>query len=54
MSATERDNLADKLFQVLCAAEDVSTALVESASRAELTTLVEALLDAAHAAERLR
>jgi Lon protease-like protein len=54
ISAAERDDLADRLFQMLCAAEDVATALAESASRAELADLVEALLSAAHAAERLR
>jgi hypothetical protein len=54
ISAAERDDLADRLFQMLCAAEDVATALAESASRAELTELVDTLLAAAHAAERLR
>lgn len=54
ISAAERDDLADRLFQMLCAAEDVATALGESASRAELSDLVERLLAAAHAAERLR
>jgi hypothetical protein len=39
---------------MLCAAEDVATALKESASRAELADLVDTLLSAAHAAERLR
>jgi Lon protease-like protein len=54
ISAAERDDLADRLFQMLCAAEDVATALKESASRAELADLVDTLLSAAHAAERLR
>ncbi|MEO7127184.1 MAG: hypothetical protein ABI382_12275 [Nakamurella sp.] len=54
MSAAERDDLADRLFQMLCAAEDVATALEESASRPELVSLVGALVHAAHAAERLR
>lgn len=54
ISAAERDDLADRLFQMVCAAEDVATALAESASRAELTELVESLLVAARAAERLR
>ncbi len=54
ISADERDDLADRLFQMLCAAEDVATALAESAPRAELSDLVERLLAAAHAAERLR
>jgi hypothetical protein len=54
ISAAERDDLADRLFQMVCAAEDVATALAESASRAELTELVEALVMAARVAERLR
>jgi len=54
ISAAERDDLADRLFQMLCAAEDVATALAESASRSELSHLVDTLLAAAHAAERLR
>lgn len=54
LSAADRDDLADRLYQMLCAAEDVATALAESASRGELTTLVEDLLTAAHAAERIR
>lgn len=54
ISAAERDALADRLFQMLCAAEDVATALQESASRAELTSLVDTLLESARAAERLR
>jgi hypothetical protein len=54
ISAAERDDLADRLFQMVCAAEDVATALAESASRAELAELVGTLLVAARAAERLR
>lgn len=54
LSAAQRDDLADRLYQMSCAAEDVATALAESASRAELTTMVEALLVAARAAERIR
>lgn len=54
LTAAERDDLADRLYQVVCAAEDVSTALTESAKRAELTELVGVLLDAARAAERIR
>ena len=54
LSVEERDDLADRLYQVKCAAEDVATALAESADRAELVGLVEALLDAARAADRIR
>ncbi|MTD16834.1 hypothetical protein GIS00_23145 [Nakamurella sp. YIM 132087] len=54
LSTEERDDLADRLFQVRCAAEDVATALQESAGKAELADLVETLMDAAKAAERLR
>lgn len=54
ISAAERDDLADRLFQMVCAAEDVATALAESASRAEIVALVQKLMDAARAAERLR
>lgn len=54
LSTEERDDLADRLYQMRCAAEDVATALAESASRADLSELVTTLLDAARAAERIR
>ncbi len=54
LSVDERDDLADRLFQMRCAAEDVATALGESAPRADLVELVEVLLEAARAAERIR
>lgn len=54
LTVDERDDLADRLYQVQCAAEDVATALAESADRVELVGLVEALLDAARAADRIR
>lgn len=54
LSGAQRDDLADRLFQMLCAAEDVATALNEAASRSELRDLVDTLLAAAHSAERLR
>lgn len=54
LSVDERDALSDKLFQVRCAAEDVATALAESADQAELTSLVDLLLNAAKEAEVLR
>lgn len=54
LTTQERDDLADRLYQVQCAAEDVATALAESAERSELVGLVEVLLDAARAADRIR
>lgn len=54
LSAAERDDLADRLFQVRCAAEDVATALAESANPAEMQLLVSELIAAARAAERIR
>lgn len=54
LSVVERDDLADRLFQMVCAAEDVETALRESATRSELIVLVRDLLAAARAAERIR
>jgi len=54
LTAAERDDLADRLFQVRCAAEDVATALAESADPAELSALVDEMLAAARRAERIR
>ena len=54
LTFTERDDLADRLFQVRCAAEDVHTALSEGARKADLLPLVEDLLRAAKDAERIR
>lgn len=54
LSMQERDDLADRLYQVRCAAEDVATALTESASPGELKTLVEQLMASARSAERIR
>ena len=54
LSMDERDDLADRLYQMRCAAEDVATALRESAPRAELTELVDLLMAAARDAERIR
>ena len=50
----ERDDLADRLYQVRCAAEDVATALAEAAGPAELAPLVSEMLAAARSAERIR
>lgn len=54
LTVQERDDLADRLYQVRCAAEDVATALTESAARGELEALVDELLAAARSAERIR
>lgn len=54
LTGPERDDLADRLYQMCCAAEDVSTALGEGADRTELADLVDRLLAAARAAERIR
>lgn len=54
LTAAERADLADRLFQMRCAAEDVATAVAESADKAELAAMVGALLDSARAAERIR
>ena len=54
LTLDERDDLADRLYQARCAAEDVSTALLEGASPAELGPLVAEMLEAARAAERIR
>ena len=54
LTVQERDDLADRLYQVRCAAEDVATALAESAPRGELESLVDELLAAARSAERIR
>lgn len=54
LSVDERNDLADRLYQVRCAAEDVATALAEGAAPDELAPLVEELLIAARSAERIR
>lgn len=54
LSAEEHESLADRLYQTTCAAEDVATALAEGASPAELADLVDMLLVAVRAAERIR
>lgn len=54
LSLHERDDLADRLYQVRCAAEDVATALDEAAGVDELRDLVEILDATARAAERIR
>jgi hypothetical protein len=54
LSPEERNDLADRLYQVRCAAEDVVTALGEGAGRRELEPLVLEMLAAARLAERIR
>jgi hypothetical protein len=54
LSVDERNDLADRLYQVRCAAEDVATALGEDSQRDELELLVAELLVAARSAERIR
>jgi len=54
LTQQERDDLADRLYQVRCAAEDVATALAETAGPAELGPLVSEMLAAARSAERIR
>ena len=54
LSAQERDDLADRLYQARCAAEDVATALTEGVAAHELGSLVQELLTAARSAERIR
>ena len=54
LSVQERDDLADRLFEVRCAAEDVATALAEGATAAEIELLVGRLLGASRRAEHIR
>jgi hypothetical protein len=54
LSADERDDLADRLYQVRCAAEDVATALAEGARAGELGLLIDQLVRSARQAEHIR
>jgi hypothetical protein len=54
LSADEASELADRVYQVRCAAEDVATAVAEGADGAELTELCAELLRAAKAADGWR
>ncbi|HEX2286680.1 MAG TPA: hypothetical protein VHI10_17965 [Mycobacterium sp.] len=54
LSAEEAAELADRVYQVRCAAEDVATAIEEGAQGAELSELCDALLRAAKAADGWR
>ncbi|MGV0837907.1 hypothetical protein [Mycolicibacterium thermoresistibile] len=54
LSAEEANQLADRVYQVRCAAEDISTAIDEGAGSAELKQLCDELLRAAKAADGWR
>ena len=54
LSAEEAAELADRVYQVRCAAEDVATAVDEGADVAELRELCDALIRAARAADGWR
>ena len=54
LSAEEAADLADRVYQVRCAAEDVATAVDEGASAEELRRLCQELMRAAKAADGWR
>jgi hypothetical protein len=54
LSADEAARLSDRVYQLRCAAEDVSTAIDEGADGAELRELCNALVFAAKAADGWR
>ncbi len=54
LSADDAADLADRIYQVRCAAEDVATALDEGAPPAELRELCDVLMNAARAADGWR
>ena len=54
LSAEEFRDLADRLFQVRCAAEDVATAVDERADMVELRGLLDRLLAVTKDAEQIR
>lgn len=54
LTAEEASELSDRVYQVRCAAEDVSTAVSEGADGAELRELCDALMRAAKAADGWR
>lgn len=54
LSAEEAAELADRVYQVRCAAEDVATAVEEGAAAAELRRLCADLVRAAKAADGWR
>jgi hypothetical protein len=54
LSADDAADLADRVYQVRCAAEDVVTALDEGAGAIELRELCDVLIQAARAADGWR
>lgn len=54
LTADEAAELADRVYQVRCAAEDVATAVDEGAQPTELRELCDALMRAAKAADGWR
>ena len=54
LSADELSGLADRVFRLRCAAEDLVTALTEGATPDELRSLADQLAGAARELERLR
>lgn len=54
LTAAEASAVADRAFEVRCAAEDVATAVAEGAGPAELAALCDEFVRLARAAERLR
>jgi hypothetical protein len=54
LSADDAADLSDRVYQVRCAAEDVSTALDEGAGATELRELCDVLIRAARAADGWR
>jgi hypothetical protein len=54
LSADEAERLSDRVYQLRCAAEDVSIAVDEGADPAELRDLCDTLLTAAKAADGWR
>ena len=54
LTAAEAGELADRVFEVRCAAEDVATAVDEGAAETELRRLCDALIRAAKAADGWR
>ena len=54
LSADEAARLSDRVYELRCAAEDVSTAVDEGAAKSELRELCNALLRAARAADGWR
>ncbi|BBY35645.1 hypothetical protein MMIN_37060 [Mycolicibacter minnesotensis] len=54
LSADEATALSDRVYQVRCAAEDISTALGEGAPHEELRQLCDVLLQAVDSADRWR